>query len=144
MARPDTSDKACGSVLKRGNAQGTQINLTVTDDIDQVVNETKCSRILIEKTKLNVGQEFKIECFEKYPLLKSTIENVINRPTDRFPLNPDVKTCIVQHALKHSITSALDFSRRICGPMKTTLQNACKSDIPVLPFIKYSTILLIT
>ena len=55
MERAYTSDKACGSVLKRGNDQGTQINLTVTDVIDQVVDETKFARILIEKAKLNVG-----------------------------------------------------------------------------------------
>ena len=93
----------------------------------------------VESSGLNLRPDFEMtdlkECFNQFPLLKSIMENSINRTNKHQRHDLKIKSFIVRHSLKHSTASALDISSAIGGPKKTMLKIACKSKIPILPYL---------
>ena len=76
-----------------------------------------------------------VECMQENPLIKSIIENNLQRRHKNAPHNPGVKEHFVKYALKFTMQGAHDISAALGGPKLRTLQNACKATDKILPFL---------
>ena len=89
--------------------------------------------------KLELRADFKatdfVKCFEDYPSLKDSFQNVLKRQHSLPNHNRNVKTFVMKSALKHSQRSALDWSTALGGPLKSTIKYGCSPKIIILPFL---------
>ena len=94
---------------------------------------------LSEEAKIKLRADFRatdiLECFEDYPLLKDTFQNVLKRKHSLSKHDGNFKTFVIRSALKHSQRSALDWSSALGGPLKSTIKYSCSPKIKILPFL---------
>ena len=75
--------------------------------------------------------------FEKYPLLKKSLDNIVKRKdfcdtSSRSMHDEEILLFYAKHALQYNVASSLDIANQFGGPKKSTLYNLLNTDpIPV-------------
>ena len=89
--------------------------------------------------KMKLRKDFKPsdipQTFTDYPLIRDAFENSLNRLNPNARHSKKVATHVYRRALMHSQRSALDWSIAIGGPRGTSIKNACKADVKILPHL---------
>ena len=73
--------------------------------------------------------------FREFPVAKQFVENGFQQTVRQSRHSIAVKDFSTALALKHSLSSAADWSSALGGPRISTIKRACKPRINILPFI---------
>jgi hypothetical protein len=74
--------------------------------------------------------------FKSHPTAREFVQNGLSRTTPQSRHSNFVKEFAVANALKHSLSSALEWSTALGGPKKTTIKNACVPPVRILPYLE--------
>ena len=74
--------------------------------------------------------------FQNHPTAREFVQNGLSRINKQSRHSNFVKEFTVAHGLKHSLSSALQWSTALGGPKKTTIKNLCVPPVRILPYLE--------
>ena len=96
----------------------------------------------LKSLNIDIRKDFTSQDIKRYfsenPGAKIFFENGIGRRHKQAKHTKDAKDIVVAHALKQSLSSAMDFSDCVGGPKRSTVKNACVPKVRILPYLDVS------
>lgn len=127
----------CGKRRKLDKDASNEVNApnAYTDaKKDEIIREYICSTL-----KIKVPKEFALSDLSDYFVqnseVKAALENNLRRRNPYSKHSATMRELIYKHALMFSLAAAMELSKILKGPQKSSVKDACKASIKILPYV---------